>query len=278
MGRAVLDEGGLIVAERDEDGLLIQRFGSELEGEVVSGVDDVLVEVGEPCSRAKLAEMLEDLPATDAVMFWLGPADLAALATVPAPRARSYFSAQLARDGITAIPAHWRSTARVVFPFELPATRAANLAYFNAWTHQRQVPMVDEVMQSEVYFAFAFLTDTVSEMLDNVYRDYLIERAENMIGRREGSKAEAEYYSSTQSHVRTHSQADGVIAPEPMSAEAPGLVAQRLAGTAFGKREGTTAYPRLTLGPGQRFASKGAYLVRFAADGSLVADSDWIVP
>ena len=39
-------------------------------------------------------------------------------------------------------------------------------------------------------------------------------------------------------------------------------------------------YPRLGLAPGQRFASKGAYLVRFAdRDGErLVVDGDWIVP
>lgn len=39
-------------------------------------------------------------------------------------------------------------------------------------------------------------------------------------------------------------------------------------------------YPRLGLGPGQRFASKGGYLARFAdATGSrLVADGDWVVP
>ena len=39
-------------------------------------------------------------------------------------------------------------------------------------------------------------------------------------------------------------------------------------------------YPRLSLAPGQRFASKGGYLVRFADEGGsrLVADSDWIVP
>jgi hypothetical protein len=39
-------------------------------------------------------------------------------------------------------------------------------------------------------------------------------------------------------------------------------------------------YPRLGLAPGQRFASKGGYLVRFtqATGPQLAADSDWIVP
>lgn len=42
----------------------------------------------------------------------------------------------------------------------------------------------------------------------------------------------------------------------------------------------TGYYPRLTLAPGQRFASKGGYLVHFAdASGTrIVADGDWIVP
>ena len=42
----------------------------------------------------------------------------------------------------------------------------------------------------------------------------------------------------------------------------------------------TGYYPHLSLGPGQRFASKGGYIVRYATPGSgqLVADSDWTVP
>jgi hypothetical protein len=39
-------------------------------------------------------------------------------------------------------------------------------------------------------------------------------------------------------------------------------------------------YPRLGLAPGQRFASKGTYLVRFAdpAGERIVSDGEWIVP
>ena len=42
----------------------------------------------------------------------------------------------------------------------------------------------------------------------------------------------------------------------------------------------TGFYPRLTLAPGQRFASKGGYMVRFAdtKGTKLVAETDWVVP
>jgi hypothetical protein len=38
-------------------------------------------------------------------------------------------------------------------------------------------------------------------------------------------------------------------------------------------------YPHLSLGPGQRFASKGGYVVRFpaGAGGAPVAVSDWLI-
>jgi hypothetical protein len=49
---------------------------------------------------------------------------------------------------------------------------------------------------------------------------------------------------------------------------------------ASGAPQSTNAYPRLSLGPSQRHASKGAYIVRFGGTGGteLQAESDWIIP
>jgi hypothetical protein len=121
------------------------------------------------------------------------------------------------------------------------------------------------------------LTDTLAEMLDNLYRDYMIERAENMIGQRESRKAEDE--SREQGLVRPRIQRkamDGSI-PQPVPAGATGYAEH-----AKGLREGTTVYPRLSLGPEQRYASKGAYIVGYEKDdlvsARLVALTPWIVP
>ena len=70
--------------------------------------------------------------------------------------------------------------------------------------------------------------------------------------------------------ILCHTEAEARKSPRPM----PGQTAQVMA-----KREGTTVYPRLSLAPGQRFASKGAFIVHFAADGkAVVPESEWIVP
>ena len=50
----------------------------------------------------------------------------------------------------------------------------------------------------------------------------------------------------------------------------------------MGNAAATSAYPRFALGVGQRYASKGGYIVRFApgegAGADLVPETDWIVP
>lgn len=45
-----------------------------------------------------------------------------------------------------------------------------------------------------------------------------------------------------------------------------------------GHRLNNAHYPHLGLAPGQRFASKGGYLMRVQGDGSLVPQGPWIIP
>jgi cytochrome c553 len=224
-----------------------------------------------------LRKSLAKVKSGDAVMYWLQKNDLAELAKVkPLPGVKNYFSETLAKSGYESLSVKWKNSSHLVYLYELPEKRAANLNYFHVWMNLSKLPLVNEAMQSEVFFSFNYLTDTISEMLDNLYRDYLIERAETMINKREGSKAEQEtrdrlYLGKGNDLVKKHGQ---FTAAEDVRINIPSQV------KASDKSNGTTMYPNLSLGPGQRFASKGGYVLGFSGSHAekLIDESGWIVP
>jgi hypothetical protein len=228
-----------------------------------------------------LSNALKGLGAHDALVMWLHADDLMALDHVEVPRASVYFSGSLADGERSPLAAEWKLAAHLIYPYELPQRRGANLAYFRTWINQRQIPLLDEPMQSEVYFSAVYFSDTVTEMFNNLYRDYLIERAENMLSKREHRKAEEETHerqtirSRYVQWIQAGRLPDGQMAEQTAKGRAVVTPEDNL-----GKRTGTTAYPALGLGPGQRFASKGAYIVKFTkpTDVALTAESQWIVP
>jgi hypothetical protein len=214
---------------------------------------------------------------SDAVaMFWLRPNDVLDLSQLQPVGAQQYFSAILAKGEHAPLSAPWRASAHLIYPYELPEQRAVQLNYFNAWRNLRKVELVDEALQSEIFFAMSFMTDTVSEMLENFYRDYLIERAETMLSKREGGKAEQE----TRDRLMLGNPGDLERKHGLMKMDESVRVPIRQSLGTDTKTQGTTMYPHMSLAPGQRFASKGAYIVRFARDSGdeIVPETEFIAP
>jgi hypothetical protein len=205
----------------------------------------------------------------------LRQADIAALENMAPVPGQAYFSSVLGKSEQMPLPAAWRANSSLIYLHELPERRVKNIENFNIWRSIGKIPLVDQTMQTEVFFAMNFLTDTLAEMLDNMYRDYLVERAETMLSIREGIKTEQE----ARDRVSLGRPGELMVkhghpsVDESMRTSITGPDSQN-------KSSSTTLYPRLSLGPDQRFASKGGYIVRFAGSGGvqLVAQSDFIVP
>jgi hypothetical protein len=238
-------------------------------------VESRVLQPGEPAGVA-LKRALADIRKDATVMLWLRPDEVAALGSFEPVGAERFFSGRMGKAEQAPLAGAWREHSHLIFPYELPEQRAVQLTYFTAWRNLRKIELVDEAMQSEVFFAMSFMTDTVSEMLENFYRDYLIERAESMLSKRESAKAEQE----TRDRLMLGVPGDLERKHGAMKMEAAVRVPISPASNHERKSQGTTMYPHLSLAPGQRFASKGAYVVRFANahDQQLVAETDLIVP
>ncbi len=220
-----------------------KRLGDSLANAGIA-MEERVIKQGDVISAQSLGELTSE----DVVMFWLRAKDLVELGKVSPPTVKAmYFSGELAGE---AIPEAWRNTAQLIYPYQLPDKRQSNLTNFHAWHTMKKLPIVDEPLQAQAFFAVEFLTETLSEMLDNLYRDYLLERAESMLSRSESMKSEQQ---TRERQMRGKT------------------------GAAI-QQQSTSIYPRLGLGVDQRFASKGAYLVHYDKQGKLAADSDWIVP
>lgn len=223
-------------------------------------VDDVELAPASPADRETLGRALARTATGERLVLWLRPSQLAGvLEDIAPPGGEVYLSATLGWGVQAGVPPSWRGHTHLLYPYELPALRRRNLDYFQAWIHLAGLPLIDEAMQSEVFFAMNFFSDTVSEMLDNLYRDYLVERAEQMIERRERSKSEQE----SRERMALGREGDLLQRRGPMTVQPSQRIALPSNDEASYYSRGTTLYPHLSLAAGQRVASKSGYVARF---------------
>jgi hypothetical protein len=115
---------------------------------------------------------------------------------------------------------NWRSQLKVIYPLELGKGRDKNVTALKSWLKAWKLPLVDEVMQTEVFFSLLFLTDLSSQMLDNLYRDYMVERAEDMLSYGSNSSAyphlsmaRGQRFASKGAYI-AHFSRDGKLVPD----------------------------------------------------------------
>jgi len=119
-----------------------------------------------------------------ALVLWLRPADLAALADVPAGAASVYLSGLMGGLERSPVPAGWREHARMTYPFDLPSRRGVRLDYPLGFFKFRHIPLVAEQVQTDTYLACSLLADVLNRMADNFARPYLIEQLQALLEHR----------------------------------------------------------------------------------------------
>jgi hypothetical protein len=189
-------------------------------------VRDVAIKSGTP-----LAGALPPEAGAATWILWLDADDVKAFMADgerwPAARA-IYVSASIAPPERLQFEDAARSKVRLVYPFDLPQSRALRLARAKAWFTARKIPVTDEHVQVNTFFTATVAGDALSHLATVHSRDLLVERIEHMASR----------------------------------------------------QLNTTVYPRISLGPGQRYGSKGGFIVGLSGNAlrPLAAETPWIVP
>jgi hypothetical protein len=234
----------------------------------------------------KLAELddqqldawVQGLKHDDVLVLWLRPAALARLVSRAPGAASVWLGARLAGGEQTELPLAWRQRATMAYPYELPDRRAGHMVRLKSWLSQMRLPLSDEVLQSELYFALSYLNETLGDMLHNLHRSYLIERAEAMLDRREREATTSDLVAQhSLRRVTLDRLAQQGAAPLDTLPGAAAVEAGPSREDLVATRQGTTLYARLSLAPGQRLAVKGAWAVRLDAQ-PFGAQAEWVVP
>jgi hypothetical protein len=130
------------------------------------------------------AEALGGASNGEALVLWLRPPDVAALANPPPGPVAVYMSALMGGLESSPLPSSWRSRTLLAYPFDLPERRRVRVDYPLGWFTVRHIPIEAEQVQVDTYLACGLVAETLSHMSDAFVRPYLVERLQRLLDHR----------------------------------------------------------------------------------------------
>lgn len=217
-------------------------------------------------------------PAGTAWMLWLRRADLERLGALQAPAGGVWVSGRLAGQ-LAAVPTAWRAGAQVVYPWALPRDSKAGGSAFAAWAASRGVELVDEGMQAEAHFGLELLGEATLQLGRDLQPAALLAKGRALLAA--GASRQQALATAIVPPARAASAADDVAPASVRRHTAVGRASNLRLLQAHAQERGElpTPYPQLALEPGQPAASRGAFIVGYAAaqPERVEARSGWIL-
>lgn len=133
---------------------------------------------------AGLKAALSTVRAGDILVLWLRANDLAALGEPPRGVSAVFMSGRMGGLERAPLSPHWRSLARMAYPFDLPDLRRVRVDFPLGWFRIRSIPVVAQQAQTDTWMACGIVSDAINHMADTFVRDYLVERIEEMLEHR----------------------------------------------------------------------------------------------
>jgi hypothetical protein len=208
---------------------------------------------GELISPKALQEMVrKEKP--DIILLWTSDQTgvvLSGLAAGPDVPKRVHLSATLLGNRLAQIPEKMRPFTYISYPYRLDEGKDLFHVNARAWLKKNAAPVSDLRISSKLFA----LTKVLLEPFQVVKRDF------NPAGQGSGLVIMEEQF-EMMLHVRRNYYRDYLLDVIGMMADANSL-----------------AYERVSFGPGQRYISKGCYIVTLSpgAQPNLIKESDWVI-
>jgi hypothetical protein len=208
---------------------------------------------GERLSPSEILQMTRK-EKVDVILLWTSDqtkAILSSLATGSVVPKRVHVSTTLLGDHLDQVPVKARPFTYISYPYRVGEGKDLFHVNARAWLKKNSAPLSDLRISSNLFT----LTKVLLEPFQVVKRDF------NPAGQGSGLVIMEEQFEMMM-HVRRNYYRDYLLDVIGMMADANSLT-----------------FERVSFGPGQRYISKGCYIVTLSADAKphLIKESDWVI-